>query len=208
MSDLFDCAESVSDWLSATAARRPAPGGGSVAALVGALAAAMGEMTLNFTTGRKGNTAEQESRVAVELAELHRARMLLLELMEEDQRAFTSLTAARKLDDSVPDKRAKVEAATAAATAVPQAIMATGSRVLAVAGRVAVDANPWLLSDLEVCGELALATVRCGRYNVRANLDNCEPAEAQRVCDEADATVRGGVTALCELLAKIDARRA
>ena len=208
MSDLVDCGTSVSEWLAAAASRRPAPGGGSVAALVGALSAAMGEMTLNFTAGRKGNTPEQEARVARELAELERARRLMLRLMEEDQAAFAALTAARRLDDSAPGRQAALDTAHAAAVAVPEAIMAVAACVLATAGRVAADANPWLLSDLEVCGELALATARCGRYNVRANLSDLGPGVAARLNAECDALVRRGVERLVALLAAVEARRA
>ena len=207
MNDLVDCGTSVSEWLSAAAARRPAPGGGSVAALVGALSAAMGEMTLNFTAGRKGNTAEQEARVAAELAALERARKLMLTLMEEDQAAFAALTAARRLDDAAPGRQQTLDTAHAAAVAVPEAIMAVAAGVLIAASRVAPDANPWLLSDLEVCGELALATVRCGRYNVRANLSDLGPGVAARLNAECDALVRRGVGHLVALLAAIEARR-
>ena len=207
MSDLVDCGTSVSEWLSAAAARRPAPGGGSVAALVGALSAAMGEMTLNFTAGRKVNSPELEAKIAAELAELERARKLMLTLMEEDQAAFAALTAARRLDDSAPGRQRTLDTAHAAAVAVPEAIMAVAAGILTAACRVAADANPWLLSDLEVCGELALATVRCGRYNVRANLSDLGPGVAARLNAECDALVRRGVASLVALLDVVRSRR-
>ena len=207
MSDVTNGDVSVNAWLDAAARKQPAPGGGSVAALVGALAAAMGEMTLNFTVGKKANPPELEARVAAELGELNRARTLLLRLMVEDQTAFAALTAARKLDDSVPQKQEQIDLAAAASVAVPQAVMAAGLRVLAAANRVSADANRWLLSDLEVCGELALATVRCGRYNVRANLTDLDPGEATRLAAECDAAVVRGVVMLRTLLADVDERR-
>ena len=183
----------LGEWLDAAAARRATPGGGSVSALVGALAAAMGEMTLNFSVGRKGNAAGVDERLAANLAELARARDLLVRLMVEDQRAYAELTAARKLDDAEPGKAGRVDAATAAAIAVPQAIAATGLRVLEHAAEVAADANPWLLSDLLICGELALATVRCGTHNVAANLADVAPPEAARLRAESEAATRRGV---------------
>jgi len=51
----------IAEFLDGTAARQPAPGGGSVAALVGALSAAIGEMVLNYSIGKKGLEPHQDS---------------------------------------------------------------------------------------------------------------------------------------------------
>ena len=56
---MYDATTPIGDFLNAAAAKQPAPGGGSVAALAGALAAAMGEMVLNYTVGKK-NLAQHE----------------------------------------------------------------------------------------------------------------------------------------------------
>lgn len=176
-------------WLSAAAAKQPTPGGGSAAALAGALAAAMGEMTLNYSTGRKDNTPEAEQVLRHNLAELTRARALLLALMQEDQAAYAELTAARKLDDSDPDKPRRLADSLAAAIRVPQAIMAAGMSILAVAERVAPHANTWLLSDLAVCCELALAAVRCGGHNVLVNLSELPEDQREAVDDEVEAII-------------------
>ena len=57
----YDAKTSLSDFLDATAAKQPAPGGGSVTALCGALAAAIGEMVLNYSIGKKGLEAHRMS---------------------------------------------------------------------------------------------------------------------------------------------------
>src|SRR5947208_13252171 len=99
---MYDQNTTLKDFLNAAAARQPTPGGGSVTALAGALAASMGEMVVNYSIGKKGLEAFQgELKPAVE--ELHRARGLLLRLMAEDQAAFQALTTARKLPEG-PDK--------------------------------------------------------------------------------------------------------
>ena len=60
-----DANASLNDFLNAAAAKQPAPGGGSVAALAGALAASMGEMVLNYSVGKKSLVAhEPELRTA------------------------------------------------------------------------------------------------------------------------------------------------
>src|SRR6478672_1141937 len=82
----------VGEFLNAAAARQPTPGGGSITALVGALAASMGEMTINYSVGKKDLEAYQ-AKLKPALAELTRARQLLIQLMGEDQAAFEAVTA-------------------------------------------------------------------------------------------------------------------
>jgi formiminotetrahydrofolate cyclodeaminase len=175
---MYDRSNTIQQFLEATAAKQPAPGGGSVAALTGALAAAIGEMSLNYSVGRKTSIPETEGILRQTLVELTRARSLMLWLMVEDQAAYDMLTAARKMPDGSPDKNAQVNVSLLACIRVPQAMAACGLAVLEEVDKVWEIANIHLLSDLAVCAELAMATVRCGVYNVRANLpslnDNAE----------------------------------
>src|SRR6476659_504226 len=100
---MIDQNATIQQFLDATAARQPAPGGGAVTALAGALAAAIGEMTLSYSVGKKGFEAfESELRPAQ--ADLRQIRDALLKGMHDDQAAFNELTAARKLPDTSPDK--------------------------------------------------------------------------------------------------------
>ena len=69
----FDKRQTIDAFLMAAASKQPAPGGGSVTALVGALSAAMGEMVLNYSVGKK-DLAAQEIRLREALAEFTRAR--------------------------------------------------------------------------------------------------------------------------------------
>src|SRR6266576_6548785 len=101
---MYDPNTTISDFLNATAAKQPTPGGGSVTALAGALAAAMGEMVLNYSVGKK-DLAQHQPELKIGLAELTRARALLLGLMVEDQVAYEALTAARKLPPSSPTRQ-------------------------------------------------------------------------------------------------------
>ena len=178
---MYDADTTLADFLTAAAAKQPAPGGGSVAALAGALAAAMGEMVLNYSVGRK-NLAQHEGELQPALAELARARRLLLQLMVEDQQAYEALTAAKKLPDSSPARQGDLDVALLASIRVPQAMGAAALAVLELADRLVDKVNHYLLSDLAVCCELAMATVRCAVYNVRANLpDVTDPADRQKI---------------------------
>ena len=68
---MFDHNTTIGDFLNAAAAKQPAPGGGSATALAGALAAAMGEMVLNYSVGKK-SLAKFEPELKTSLAELTR----------------------------------------------------------------------------------------------------------------------------------------
>lgn len=178
---IYDDNNTIAQFLDGTAAKQPAPGGGSVTALAGALAAAIGEMVLNYSVGKKGLEAHQELLRSA-LAELHRARRLMIELMVEDQTAFQALSAARKLPKESAERRDQFPAALLASIRTPQAIAATALAVLELCDRVSDLVNPYLLSDLAVCAELAMCTVRCGLHNVRVNLaDVTDPTDRQRI---------------------------
>src|SRR5881394_3728144 len=118
---MFDHKTPIDAFLAAAAAKQPAPGGGSVAALTGALAASMGEMVVNYSVGKKGLEAHQVD-LAAGLNELHRARQLLLRLMVEDQNAYEALSAAKKLPEGSAERQLRVVAALLAAIGTPQAI--------------------------------------------------------------------------------------
>ncbi|HEV8604889.1 MAG TPA: cyclodeaminase/cyclohydrolase family protein [Tepidisphaeraceae bacterium] len=166
---MFDAKTSLADFLAATAARQPAPGGGSVTALVGGLAAALGEMVVNYSVGRKGLEAHQ-AELKTALGELTRARKMLLDLMVEDQAAYEMLSAVRKLPADSPERVGKMPAALLACIRIPEAVAATGVAILQRCDSLVEQVNPHLLSDLAVCADLAMAAIRCAIYNVRVNI--------------------------------------
>ena len=176
---MYDESHTIRQFLDATAARQPTPGGGAVTALTGALAAAIGEMALNYSLGKKGLEAfEGEIRPAAE--ELKRLRGVLLKAMADDQAAYADLTAARKLPESSPDRATKIRIALAGAIQAPQAMARAAVSILELCDKVINFINPWLLSDLAVCADLSMAAARCAIYNVRVNLPEVkDPAERQ-----------------------------
>lgn len=175
----YTASHTINEFLSAAAAKQPAPGGGSATALTGALAASMGEMVVNYTIGKKAaEPFEGELRPA--LAELSRARALMLKLMEEDQMAFEMLSAIKKLPEDSPERAAKFDAALLACIRAPQAMGATALAVLTICDRIINFVNYYLLSDLAVCADLAMATLRCSIYNVRVNLADVQDADDRR----------------------------
>ena len=202
---MLDRTATLDAFLTATAARQPTPGGGSVAALAGALAAAIGEMVLNYSVGRRA-TAEHDGQLKHVAAELATARQLLLQLMVDDQEAYAELTAVRKLPADSPDRAARYPAAAVACVRGPQATAATAVAILGLCERVVDVVNPYLLSDLAVCCDLATATVRCAGYNVRVNLATLSAADADRVAAESDATLAKAVAIVQRAVPRILAR--
>ena len=175
----YDRKTSIEEFLNATAAKQPTPGGGAVTALVGALSAAVGEMVLNYSIGKKDLEAFQdELKPAVE--ELHRARMLMLQLMVEDAAAYEVLSSLRKLPKDSKERLDKYPVALLTCIRVPQSMAATAVKIIELCDRMINFVNYYLLSDLAVCADLAMATTRCAIYQVRVNL--------KEVTDAADRT--------------------
>ena len=178
---MFDSSTPIGTFLDAAAAKQPTPGGGSVTGLAGALAAAMGEMVVNYSIGKKDLEA-YAGELKPALDEYHRAREMLTQLMAEDQQAYAALTAARKLPEGSTERATQMSTSLAACIRAPQAMAATAVAVLELTDRIVNFVNIHLLSDLAVCADLSMATVRCSVYNVRANLpDVSDEAERQRI---------------------------
>jgi formiminotetrahydrofolate cyclodeaminase len=195
-----DQTNTLEQFLASAAAKQPTPGGGSVAAVAGALAAAMGEMVLNYSVGKK-SLAPHEPELREALAELTRARQLLLALMVEDQVAYEALTAARKLPENCATRQSDCDVALLASIRIPQAIGSTALAILELCERLVEKVNHFLLSDLAVSCELAMATVRCAAYNVRANLPDLKDEHdrrqveqtAQRLTDRGVSVIRATI---------------
>jgi formiminotetrahydrofolate cyclodeaminase len=178
---MTDATTTVEKFLAAAAAKQPAPGGGSVTALVGALAASMGEMAVNYSLGKKGLENFQDD-LASARKELLNARKMLLQLVVEDQAAFEALQNAKKMPDG-PDRQATLDAAVLACVRIPEAIGAAAVRIIEIVDEQVNAINPYLLSDLAVCADLAMATARCAVYNVRANMPEVKDATDRRTIE-------------------------
>jgi formiminotetrahydrofolate cyclodeaminase len=197
---------SVGEFIRQTAAKQPTPGGGSVAALCGALAASLAAMALEYTVGKKAFAAH-DAEIRDTLSQFQRASEMLRELMLEDVAAYEALNGLLKLPE--PERRAKPEylPAVAAAIRAPQTTAGFALSVLEKCHAMLEKTNKMLLSDLGIAAVYAHATVHASEMNVRVNLPllpggaTGEEAEATRkemvaLCAKADgvyATVRGEI---------------
>ena len=180
---------SLAEFLDRLASSAPTPGGGSVAALTGALAAALGQMAAALTIGRP-QSAAVEPQVRTLADRLQRAEQMLRELIGEDAAAYGVLSAALKLDKSDPQRRARISAAAGLAGTVPLETAALSASVLADLERLRAVANPRLCSDVDAGAHLARAALHAAAANVRANLPLMEAPDAEHVGRELDALLR------------------
>jgi glutamate formiminotransferase/formiminotetrahydrofolate cyclodeaminase len=158
----------VSDYIHRTASESPAPGGGSAAALAGALGAALGTMVANLSAHKRGwdHRWEEFSDWAVRGKDCHEA---LLHLVDEDTRAFDGLLGAFRLPQDQPDRAEAIEAATRGAIEVPLSVMEKSLEAMAVVEAMARTGLKSSASDAGVGALLAGTAVRGAHLNVRIN---------------------------------------
>jgi len=152
---------------------RPTPGGGSVAAMAGALAGSMMNMVSNFTVGKKAYAAVEE-RVQKILKEGTNLTEEMLRLAVEDTEAYVGVSSAYGLPKETEDeKKARslaIQEACKMALQVPSRVMAAGEKMLVLLTDLVDIGNRNLITDTGVAALLALAAVESASLNVRINL--------------------------------------
>ena len=173
--------ESTGDFSDLVAAGTPTPGGGSVAAHSGVLAASLGQMMCNVTIGKK-KYAELEPQLKQIRGELERLGLRLRELIAEDAASFERVMSAYRLPKETAEQQsaraAEIERATFGAAATPLETAGQAAEVLKHLKTLAELGNPNALSDVATGAQLALASVRGAAYNVAINLSSLTDAEA------------------------------
>lgn len=166
-----------------TASESPAPGGGSIAAYMGALAAALGTMVANLSAHKPGwdDRWEEFSDIA---EKGHAIQDRLIALVDEDTEAFNRIMAVFAMPKKTPEEKearaAALEAATLYATEVPLRTMQTAYETFDILEAMASKGNPASVSDAGVGALAARSAVLGAHLNVRINaagLKNREKAE-------------------------------
>jgi len=156
-------------WIDELAGGAPVPGGGSAAALAGALAAALVAMVARLTIGRKAY-ASAEPRMRQVLAEAEALRGQLRRLVDDDAAAYAKVSAAYKLAKDDPRRRRAVDAALVGAAEVPLVVARGANRLIALAREVEAIGNRNANSDARVGAALARAALEGAVENVRVNV--------------------------------------
>jgi glutamate formiminotransferase/formiminotetrahydrofolate cyclodeaminase len=202
---------SLSGFVSSVASSTPTPGGGSVAAHVGALGAALAQMVAGLTIGRKKYAAvdAEMKRIALEAADLGNT---LTALVDADARSYAAVSEAYKLpkepDDAAVRRSHAITEALLGASRVPLETARACARVAELAAAVATKGNTNAVSDAGVAALLAHAACRGAAYNVRINVASLDDksrgaplvaevmevvARTERFADEATATVEAAL---------------
>ena len=156
-------------WIDELAGGAPVPGGGSAAALAGALAAALVAMVARLTIGRKAYAAK-EQRMRQVLAEAEALRGQLRRLVDDDAAAYAKVSAAYKLAKDDPRRRRAVDEALVGAAEVPLVVARGANRLIALARDVEANGNRNASSDAGVAAALARAALEGAVENVRVNV--------------------------------------
>ena len=190
-------ARKVGEYLDALASSQPAPGGGSVAGLVGALAAGLGEMVASLTPGTAADLAE----AATNLSSL---RASALASGEADELAYSGYLEASRLPRTTPEEKARrrqtMQEAIHEAANVPLELAATGVRILNQLRPVIDHGNRHVLSDAAIAVTLAHACVDASLVNVRVNLPLIKDQEIATAISRKGEEIEAEAARLAALL--------
>ena len=184
--------------------KTPTPGGGVVAAVTAAMAAALARMTVSFSVGKKSLAGAADSHQKW-LIEMKRLADVALSLADEDARAYNRLNALWKLAQDDPQRQRDWRAAVAGAVDAPARVMQACLEMIQHMRRMVGTTNPQLRSDLAIAAILAHASAEAARWNVHVNLPLIEDRdEALRVRAQTDELLgrveihRREIVELCE----------
>ncbi len=187
---------SIQEFVREVSSPSPAPGGGSVAALAGAQAAALLSMYCNLSQNRNklGEIVDMLQNVGEE------ARFLMtrmLEAVDEDTVAFNQVMESYRMPKESEKEKAErekaVQEALKNAADVPVQTARGSLRVLSLVNEAAGKGNPSAISDLGVANLQALAALTGACYNVKMNLDMLSDEQlVEDFAHEVDELVKQG----------------
>jgi glutamate formiminotransferase/formiminotetrahydrofolate cyclodeaminase len=160
---------SLDGWIDELAGGAPTPGGGSAAALAGALGAALVAMVARLTIGKKAYAAV-EGRALEILTEAEALRVELRKLVDEDAAAYGGVSRAYKISKENPTRSRAVDDALLAAARTPAEVVKRARRVHELAAEIGSIGNKNASSDARVAGLLASAAIEGALENIKVNL--------------------------------------
>lgn len=186
--------KSVTELLDAFSSPDPTPGGGSAAALAGAMGAALLAMVAGLP---KTRTGASEERTALDAArtDLVRFQKRLTELVDRDTAAYDLVVAAYKKPKSTDEEKAArqraIQDGMRAATEVPLETMQASLDALRAAHAVATHGNPSALSDVSVGAHLLMSALSGAMLNVGVNIGSLKDAAvADRIKQDVVAALK------------------
>jgi glutamate formiminotransferase len=182
------------DFVNAVAAPTPTPAGGSIAALAGSLAAALGEMVCGISLKRQ-SLAVHHPQLMESQRHLGALRQRLLDNIDADARSYEEVMAAFKLPKSTESEKSArtqaIETASQHATSVPLETAEMSVEVSAIVSSLRGITIPLAAPDLAVALELTGTAKRAAMENVRANLPSIKN---QQFLKDVERRLEKGVT--------------
>jgi len=181
----------VNEFADEVSRESPAPGGGSIAALAGALGAALASMVSNLTANKRG-TAHIDETLYGAAVKCQDIKDRLIKAVDDDTNAFNLYMEARRLPQgSAEEKKVRGEAMLAGlkeAVKVPLNTAKLSLEALKMAAVVVEHGNPNSITDVGVGAQMAYAGLKGGVYNVYINLkdiaDTVYVDEMKKICTE------------------------
>ena len=195
-------------FLDELASSSPAPGGGSVAALSGALGAALSSMVCNLTKGKQGYETVQ-----VEIIELlqrsEELRKQLTELIDKDTEAFNQVMDALKMPKETAEQKEHrhhtMQNAFKHAAEVPLETARKCMQILDIARILAEKGNKNSISDAAVSALMAQTGLQAAYENVRINLLSIKDTEyVQKITTELDELLRNAMEKSATILGIVE----
>ncbi|MDM8550038.1 cyclodeaminase/cyclohydrolase family protein [Desulfobacterales bacterium HSG2] len=170
----------IKDFLNQTASGSPVPGGGSVAALTGAVAAALSEMVANLTIGKKGyESLDEEMRIIAKAASVFREK--LARDIDRDSEAYNEVIAAFKLpkgnEEEKDARNQAIQNGLKRAATVPMGVAEDAFEIMELARKVVKNGNKNAVTDAAVAAMMARTAVLSALYNVKINLKSIKDDE-------------------------------
>ena len=200
--------QNIKMFLDEVASNSPAPGGGSVAALSGALGAALSSMVCNLTRGKQGyETVQDEIREI--LGKSEELRKDLTDLIDKDTDAFNEVMKALKMPKETEDqkelRRNALQTAFKQAAEIPLETARKCVQILDVAHIVAEKGNKNSITDAAVSALMAQTGVQAAMLNVRVNLSSIKDTEyVQQVTTELHELLQNAMQKSAEILGIVE----
>jgi len=174
----------IDEFAQIVASDSPVPGGGSIAALCGALSAALAEMVANLTVGKK-KYADSKEEMADIISKASALRDKLLNYIEEDSLAYNKVMEAYKLPKETEQEKSlrlsEIEEGLKIAASVPLKVAETSFEILPLAEAVVLRGNSNSVTDALVGAMMARTGVLSAVLNIRINLDSVKDSEFVKV---------------------------
>ncbi len=171
----------VSDFTDEVSRETPAPGGGSIAALVGSLGAALASMVSNLTAFKRGSTKEQDEILSQAAEKAQQLKDNLLKAVDDDTNAFNDFMTAKRLPNKTAEEKAARENAMQEglkkAVNAPFNTAQFSLEVIKLCKTVAQFGNPASITDVGVGAQCGFTGVKGGIFNVLINLKEIKDSE-------------------------------